>query len=125
MLGKCSSSASGLTPLWTQLPLHAAASSNLNAETASADPGANHDEQKAALAASPQTAPAEPAPDRKKRRLSQKTTQTESPKHRLSYAASWEAYIDGNVVSDTSTRYILNVLAGTAATKSEDSEDSS
>ena len=58
--------------------------------------------------------------------MTKKTMQSDEPqKHRLSYAASWEAYIDGNVVSDTSRRYILNLLAATAATKTEDSGDSS
>ena len=44
---------------------------------------------------------------------------------RYSYAASWEAYVQGNTVSITSPRYIRNILAATAATETEDSEDSS
>ena len=49
------------------------------------------------------------------------TTATE----RYSYALSWETYIDGNVVSETSRRYITNLLAATAATKTEEEGDSS
>ena len=44
---------------------------------------------------------------------------------RDSYAASWEAYIDGNVVSETSRRYISNLLSATAATNMEESDESS
>ena len=65
-----------------------------------------------------------PAPQ--KRRVLRQTSQADAPeKHRLSYAASWDAYIGGNVVSKTSRRYILNLLAATAATKTEDTDDSS
>ena len=42
-----------------------------------------------------------------------------------SYAASWEAYIAGHIVSESALRYIPNLLGATAATKTEDSEDSS
>ena len=38
---------------------------------------------------------------------------------------SWEAYINGHIISTTSLRYIQNLLAATAATKTEDSENSS
>ena len=34
-----------------------------------------------------------------------------------SYAATWDAYITGHIVSSTSLRYIQNLLAATAATK--------
>ena len=38
---------------------------------------------------------------------------------RYSYATSWDHYIHGNVVSDTSRRYIVNLLTATAAIKAE------
>ena len=38
---------------------------------------------------------------------------------------SWEAYINGHIVSSSSLRFIQYVLAATAATETEDSEDSS
>ena len=38
---------------------------------------------------------------------------------------SWETYVKGHTVSKTSARYIQNLLAETAATKTEDSKDSS
>ena len=41
-----------------------------------------------------------------------------------SYARSWEAYIDGNVVSESSRRYITNMLACTQSMQ-EDAQDSS
>ena len=46
-------------------------------------------------------------------------------KSRYCYACSWESYIDGNIVSSTSHRYIQNLLAATTATKTEDSDNSS
>ena len=49
------------------------------------------------------------------------TVQTE----RYSYATSWEEYINGHVISETSRRYITNLLAATAATKTEEPGDSS
>ena len=91
-----------MTPAWMQL------GTQLAAERRCTDADAVHDAHVAT------------APSPKKRRLSRKTTLSEEPqKHRLSYAASWEAYLDGNVVSETSHRYILNLLAATAATKTE------
>ena len=44
---------------------------------------------------------------------------------RYSYCTSWETYINGNIISTTSRRYITNPLVATAATKTEDSDDSS
>ena len=41
-----------------------------------------------------------------------------------SYARSWEAYIDGHVLSESSRRYITNMLASTQSMK-EDAQDSS
>ena len=41
------------------------------------------------------------------------------------YAATWGAHISGHIVSSTSLRYINNLLAATAATKTEDSDKSS
>ena len=100
LLGKCSGSAEGLTPVWTNLPSREGSHSV-------------------------QCSDSVPEPSAKKRRLIKKTGVSDEKKHRLSYAASWEKFIDGNVVSDTSRRYILNLLAATAATKTEDSGDSS
>ena len=48
-----------------------------------------------------------------------------SAQERESYAGSWDAYIDGHIVSESSRRYITNLLAATAAMKTEDSHDSS
>ena len=45
---------------------------------------------------------------------------------RRSYAASWEWYLDGNVVSQTSCRFIRNMLAitvGKTLVKDDDDED--
>ena len=38
---------------------------------------------------------------------------------------SWDKYINGHIVSSTSLRYIQNLLAATAATQLENSDDSS
>ena len=38
---------------------------------------------------------------------------------------SWEAYINGHIISTTSRTYIQNLLAATAATQTEDSDNSS
>ena len=42
-----------------------------------------------------------------------------------SYACSWERYIDGNVVSETSRKYITNMLVATASAKIDDPFNSS
>jgi len=42
-----------------------------------------------------------------------------------SYACSWNTYTDGHVVSETSRRYITNLLAATASVKTDDIQDSS
>ena len=42
-----------------------------------------------------------------------------------SYVSSWEAYIQGNVVSESSRRFISNLLMATAACRSEQQGDSS
>ena len=53
---------------------------------------------------------------RKRRRRQQETGRTEAPATvRYSYASSWERYVQGHVVSCTSRRYIVNLLAATAA----------
>ena len=41
-----------------------------------------------------------------------------------SYALSWQQYIDGNVVSNLNRRYIVNMLAATAARVTEKTDDS-
>ena len=69
----------------------------------------------------------------KRRRLTKKSTTTSGKKKkantehrdRLCYATSWEYYIEGNIISETSRRYISNLLAATAAVKNADSDDSS
>ena len=43
----------------------------------------------------------------------------------LSYATSWDTYIDGHIVSKSSLRFITNLLTATAACKTEQSDDSS
>ena len=94
-----------LIPTWTTLPPSEVIDVHASGDAA--------DTSKAWLAA-------------KRRRLAKKTSQaTVMGMHRYSYAASWDAYIDGNVISETSHRYITNLLAATAATKTEDSGDSS
>jgi hypothetical protein len=45
--------------------------------------------------------------------------------YRVSYATSWEKYVDGNIVSKTSRRFIANLLAATGTSKVEESDDSS
>ena len=50
---------------------------------------------------------------------------TTSGESRRSYAASWEFYVRGNVISNLSARYIKNMLAATAASKGEEQGDSS
>ena len=62
----------------------------------------------------------------KKQRLNTKTKASDKTSEtRCSYAAAWETYIDGNIVSESSKRIISNLLAATAAIKDEDSDDSS
>ena len=43
----------------------------------------------------------------------------------ISYAGSWDGYIRGNIISETSRRYIANLLAVSAATRAEQQNDSS
>ena len=43
----------------------------------------------------------------------------------VSYATSWECYIDGNIISASNLRFIKNLLAATAVNKAADSDDSS
>ena len=62
----------------------------------------------------------------KKQRLNSKTKASDGTgEKRYSYAASWETYIDGHIVSDSSKRFIANLLAATAAIKDDDPDDSS
>ena len=62
----------------------------------------------------------------KRRRVTGKLGPPTGPaQERYSYAASWEAYIDGKIVSETSRRFITNLLTATAASKTENSDDSS
>ena len=44
-------------------------------------------------------------------------TTSESVKEHISYACSWETYIQGFVVSESSRRYISNLLMATAAAR--------
>ena len=61
-----------------------------------------------------------------RRRLTCKTpARPELVRDRRSYATSWDAYVDGNVVSECGRRLITNLLAATAAIKDADAEDSS
>ena len=50
-----------------------------------------------------------------------------APKHKkeISYAGSRDGYIRGNIISETSRRYITNLLAASAATRAEQQHDSS
>ena len=69
-----------------------------------------------------------PTPDTHRRRLKTKKRCVDTDVQvyeRYSYATSWEEYIDGNVVSKSSRRYIVNLLAATAATKTAEQNDSS
>jgi len=63
----------------------------------------------------------------KRRRLTRKETplQPTQPAYKKSYSASWQQYIDGNVVSELSRKFIVNLLAATAARVVEDPGDSS
>ena len=63
----------------------------------------------------------------KRRRLTQKRPEearTENAPKR-SYAATWQTYIDGNVVSESNRKYITNILMATAARVVENRDDSS
>ena len=74
------------------------------------------------------TAEDESAPREVKRRRRTKSKGDLTPaseKSKYSYATSWATYIDGHVVSETSRRFIVNLLAATAATQAEKPEDSS
>ena len=128
ILGKCQTIGDKLVPVWAQLqPWTAVQARHTGADVPSGT-------QDAAQARLGETGPAGAAQDgagagtqrSKRRRLTSKagasggTTQA-----RYSYAASWEAYIDGNIVSESSRRFIANLLVATAAIKSEDSDDSS
>jgi len=55
---------------------------------------------------------------------SKKAASAEAPHVRRSYAATWQAYIDGNVVSALSRRFITNLLSATAARVVEGVDDS-
>ena len=61
----------------------------------------------------------------KRRRKAVQNAELTAALPRYSYAASWEHYIDGHVVSETSQRYIVNLLAATAASEEAHQGDSS
>ncbi len=66
----------------------------------------------------------------KRRRLAGKQPSEAEPKAmprtgRRSYAETWQHYVDGNVVSESSRRFIINLLAATAARVVVRAEDSS
>ena len=62
--------------------------------------------------------------DQRELYLKNKKAKTEH-RDRLCYATSWDYYIEGNIISETSRRFISNLLAATAAVKNADSDDSS
>jgi hypothetical protein len=64
----------------------------------------------------------QPAPKRRKTKKGPPAEQDEQLGRR-SYATAWREYIDGNVVSETSRRFITNLLMATAARVVEDDED--
>ena len=101
VLGKCVVTTEADIPAWTQLaPLASTETTTGDAEA----PGGIM---------------------RRRRTKSKPDSTTATEKHKYSYATSWGIYIDGNVVSDTSRRFIVNLLAATAATQAEKQEDSS
>ncbi len=53
------------------------------------------------------------------------TTAKADCKYVYSYATSWNTYVQGNVVSQTSKRLIQNMLMATAAVRTEQEDDSS
>ena len=59
---------------------------------------------------------------RLRRKVSESTSRMPD---RMSYATSWEMYIDGRIVSTSSLRFITNLLTATAASRIEQSDDSS
>jgi hypothetical protein len=62
----------------------------------------------------------------KRRRLRGKQGSAKPSEHeiRKSYAATWQQYIDGRIVSESSCRYIMNLLSATAARVVERTADS-
>ena len=60
-----------------------------------------------------------------KRLRGKQSVTDERPTQRRSYATSWQAYIDGNIVSDSARRYIMNLLSATAAKVLERDGDTS
>ena len=94
-LGKCTTIENKTIPVWTQLRSSSSGSTEDPCSTA----GAREGEQN------------------KRRRLSGKT------RCKLSYATSWDAYIEGNIVSESSRRFITNLLAATAANNAAYSYD--
>ena len=135
LLGKCTTLDDERVPVWTQLPSATVSmgshSQEIDAEKAdtthAVDPGENRDSTCRFQSKQESTTPA------KRRRLTKKSTMTSrknkkanSEHHdRLCYATSWEHYIEGNIISETSRQYISNLLAATAAVKNADSDDSS
>ena len=67
----------------------------------------------------------EPPKKRRRLNLKQSVREQEPQQIRKSYAASWMQYVDGNIVSETSRRYILNLLSCTAARVVERTDGSS
>ena len=109
ILGKCQTIGDRLVPVWAQLQDEVEAGTDQPCSSGAAQDGAG---------AGPQRS--------KRRRLTCKASASGgTTQDRYSYAASWEAYIDGHIVSDSSRRFITNLMAATAAIKSEDSVDSS
>ena len=107
------SDATAETPLLSKLQLHW--------QIPSKDQPASRSAQDASAAAATDTNTP------KRRRLASKqqaTTQT-MPVEVKSYAAAWQNYISGNVVSEPNRRYIVNLLLATAARVSENPDDSS
>ena len=130
VLGKCHTIGDRVVPAWTRLRPSTASTEAPGAEPACGSPGAAHDapagQPGTSSSGAAQDAPGPDGQPNKRRRLRGKLgPSSDAAQERHSYAASWEAYIEGNIVSETSRRFITNLLAGTAASKTEHSDDSS
>ena len=126
VLGRCYIHDHGLVPVWSCL--QSTSVSNIagaaHAAPASDIPGAAQARPESAHAAI-ETA-CRVGPLQKRFRLRKKVSGSSSVMpERISYATSWETYVDGHIVSKSSMRSITNLLAATAASGTEQSDDSS
>ena len=127
MLGECRTVDHSLVAVWTVLPSIVTSTNSGSAQVSSA---VAHVASFAHVGLESEHAIGETASglssSNKKRRIRTKMREfNDDVLERMSYATSWERYIGGHIVSKSSLRFITTLLTATAASKPEQSDDSS